>query len=222
MNAMTHKEYLKSEEWSKLRIVALERDGYRCRVCNSSEGLNVHHRKYPTERNQWESDCLDSLTTLCRKCHNHFHKGDKSEDTTVGTDEINTEIAHNVCNFITNGLETELEQSMECAKTIYSLISDGIEYLYLGPLKKEHLDKTQKLTPRAFRKQKLNNAKNLCILLIKVLKDIDRISYEMDSIDEIDSIECQDIIPLLYNREIINDGMNDNEITIPKYTITLI
>ena len=60
--------YMLSSQWRALRTQALERDGGRCRLCDSSEDLDVHHRRYP-RGGRWELDCLDALTTLCRTCH---------------------------------------------------------------------------------------------------------------------------------------------------------
>jgi 5-methylcytosine-specific restriction endonuclease McrA len=65
---MTYDEYLRSLDWETLRHQALERDSFRCRLCDSRDDLDVHHRKYPP-RGRWHFDCLDHLTTLCRQCH---------------------------------------------------------------------------------------------------------------------------------------------------------
>lgn len=61
--------YLRSPLWGQKREGALRRDGYRCRLCNSPDNLNVHHRTY--ERRGYER--LDDLTTLCRDCHAKHH-----------------------------------------------------------------------------------------------------------------------------------------------------
>lgn len=49
--------------------MALERDGRRCRLCNSKERLEVHHRTYKRRGNEK----LDDLTTLCHRCHATYH-----------------------------------------------------------------------------------------------------------------------------------------------------
>src|SRR5882762_10580822 len=41
-----YKQYIKSKEWRIRRLQAIERDDRRCRVCNSGENLDVHHRTY--------------------------------------------------------------------------------------------------------------------------------------------------------------------------------
>ena len=66
-------EYLLSEQWAETRQRILRRDGFRCSVCNASNGLNVHHRTY--ERIGCEAD--SDLVTLCRECHEIFHRSGK-------------------------------------------------------------------------------------------------------------------------------------------------
>lgn len=60
--------YLKSEIWKSLSSRCKERDGFRCRVCNSNRNLEAHHRTY--ERIFCEE--LGDLTTLCEQCHDIF------------------------------------------------------------------------------------------------------------------------------------------------------
>lgn len=55
-----HRAYLRSPEWRELRRLALERDGFRCRLCNSRWRLEVHYRRYPPP---WEADQLSNLST---------------------------------------------------------------------------------------------------------------------------------------------------------------
>jgi hypothetical protein len=70
LRAMAYEDYLKTPEWAEKREQALERDGHRCRLCNSKEPLHVHHRTYA--RRGFED--LEDLTTLCKFCHEHFHQ----------------------------------------------------------------------------------------------------------------------------------------------------
>ena len=64
-----YNDYLKSENWIKKRDEVIERDGLSCRVCGSTDVLNVHHRKYV----KWGNEALEDLITLCRHCHKLFH-----------------------------------------------------------------------------------------------------------------------------------------------------
>lgn len=65
---MTYDEYMHSQLWKTLpaRIEALQRDGMRCRGCNGTEDLEMHHRHYPEILG---SETADDLTTLCKVCH---------------------------------------------------------------------------------------------------------------------------------------------------------
>ena len=64
----TYCTYMQSASWRRLRLQALTRDKFRCRICDSSNDLEVHHRRYP-RRSRWDLDCVDALTTLCNVCH---------------------------------------------------------------------------------------------------------------------------------------------------------
>jgi hypothetical protein len=72
----SYKGYIASAKWRLLRASAIERDGGRCRLCNSGKRLTVHHRIYPA---RWELDNLDNLTTLCSACHRHIEHRSRSE-----------------------------------------------------------------------------------------------------------------------------------------------
>jgi hypothetical protein len=59
---VTYEEYITSPRWAALRQEALARDGFRCRGCNTTEDLEVHHRCYPAVLG---TETIDDLTTLC-------------------------------------------------------------------------------------------------------------------------------------------------------------
>jgi hypothetical protein len=59
---VTYEEYIASPRWVALRQEALARDGFQCRGCNTTEGLEVHHRCYPAVLG---TETVDALTTLC-------------------------------------------------------------------------------------------------------------------------------------------------------------
>lgn len=52
--------------WKERRLEALERDGYKCALCDSTDRIQVHH-KVPYRYSK--SHDLDNLITLCRSCH---------------------------------------------------------------------------------------------------------------------------------------------------------
>jgi len=56
--------------YRRLRQKVLERDGWRCQVCGSSQDLQVHHIQY---RSQVGDDTQRNLITLCSGCHQSVH-----------------------------------------------------------------------------------------------------------------------------------------------------
>src|SRR5438105_12217028 len=76
LRTMPYPEYLKTPEWDEKRESVLDRDDYRCRLCNSDEKLQIHHRTYIRRGNE----DLNDLTTLCESCHEHFHKKQSHDD----------------------------------------------------------------------------------------------------------------------------------------------
>lgn len=49
------------------------RDGYKCAVCGSCNGLQIHHKIY---RSNGGADTLENLVTLCEDCHMKEHEGE--------------------------------------------------------------------------------------------------------------------------------------------------
>lgn len=66
----SYEAYLRSMRWRYLRKQALKRDGKACRVCASTECLEVHHRKYPKVLGR---ESVKDLCVLCARCHRLFH-----------------------------------------------------------------------------------------------------------------------------------------------------
>ena len=65
--------HLDSNGWQEIRQAAFDRDGGRCRLCNSRQNLQGHHRSYANLGRDAAKELAD-VTTLCRKCHKRFHK----------------------------------------------------------------------------------------------------------------------------------------------------
>ena len=72
LDSSERQTYIKSAKWKRFSKTVKERDGNRCRVCNKSDRLEVHHRNYDYLYKEDENDFAD-LTTLCRNCHNQHH-----------------------------------------------------------------------------------------------------------------------------------------------------
>ena len=58
--------------WSKVRLVVLDRDGWKC-SCGKSARLEVHHR-VPIEHGGDFYE-LSNLQSLCKSCHISKHGG---------------------------------------------------------------------------------------------------------------------------------------------------
>ncbi len=79
-----YEEYLKSDEWKIIKRLAKESANGKCRFCNSTDNLQVHHRKY---FRKWGQERLCDLTVLCERCHGLAHAcidGIYELDTTSG------------------------------------------------------------------------------------------------------------------------------------------
>ena len=63
---------LNPDAYRKLRTNVLERDGWRCQSCGTSENLQVHHIR---SRSALGDDTADNLVTLCADCHDRLHLG---------------------------------------------------------------------------------------------------------------------------------------------------
>jgi hypothetical protein len=66
---MPYAEYLQTDHWRGVQARAIKADRYRCRLCNSPDDLNVHHRTYQ----RLGAERPDDLITLCQGCHAKFH-----------------------------------------------------------------------------------------------------------------------------------------------------
>jgi 5-methylcytosine-specific restriction endonuclease McrA len=61
---------LDPDSYRKLRMNVLERDGWRCQSCGTSESLQVHHIR---SRSVLGDDAAENLITLCAGCHCQLH-----------------------------------------------------------------------------------------------------------------------------------------------------
>lgn len=55
---------------NKTRRAVYERDGFRCALCDSTDGLQIHHVK---PRGEGGADHPMNLITLCWRCHAAAH-----------------------------------------------------------------------------------------------------------------------------------------------------
>jgi len=62
---------LDPDSYRKLHREVLKRDGWRCQMCGSMQGLEVHHQTF---RSHSGSDQEQNLVTLCKGCHKIVHR----------------------------------------------------------------------------------------------------------------------------------------------------
>lgn len=82
-----YRDFLRSEFWQRLRVLALERDGYRCCFCGCERvvGLDVHHVRYPAD---WYQTGLGDVVSICRRCHRRQHNKPVVPLAKLGKDEL--------------------------------------------------------------------------------------------------------------------------------------
>jgi glutaredoxin len=69
MAKKTYSEKLRDPRWQKRRLEIFQRDEFKCTKCQCSEDtLHVHHLRYQSGSDPWESPDSD-LETLCEYCH---------------------------------------------------------------------------------------------------------------------------------------------------------
>lgn len=68
MSKKTYSEKLKHPKWQRKRLEIMNRDNFKCKLCNDTETtLNVHHLSY-SEGEPWDIE-NNQLITLCQECH---------------------------------------------------------------------------------------------------------------------------------------------------------
>lgn len=69
----SYSDFTKTPEGRKWRSSVLERDGYECQKCGSTENLHAHHIKSKSEFPELKLS-LENGVTLCSKCHSEEHE----------------------------------------------------------------------------------------------------------------------------------------------------
>lgn len=62
----SYDDYLESELWAEIKDAVLDRDRWRCRVCDA-QATAVHHTDY--NRETLLGDSFDGLVSICHGCH---------------------------------------------------------------------------------------------------------------------------------------------------------
>jgi hypothetical protein len=66
---LTYSDYLKTNEWRWIRERALVEYEHKCKLCDSVDRLEVHHKRYPPRGTEQSKD----LIVLCHRCHSTHH-----------------------------------------------------------------------------------------------------------------------------------------------------
>jgi 5-methylcytosine-specific restriction endonuclease McrA len=69
---MNYKNQLLTKNWKQKRLIILKRDNFKCKKCNSTNNLHVHHLVYEKNLKAWEAK-NENLITLCNICHAKEH-----------------------------------------------------------------------------------------------------------------------------------------------------
>jgi hypothetical protein len=68
-----YSDKLKDPRWQKCRLKIMERDGFKCRICNNDEDtLHAHHIMYRNQVEPWEYEDKE-LITVCEGHHKMIH-----------------------------------------------------------------------------------------------------------------------------------------------------
>lgn len=68
MSKKSYSEKLKHPKWQRKRLEIMQRDGFKCSICNDEDTtLHVHHLEY-ADGEPWDID-NSKLVTLCENCH---------------------------------------------------------------------------------------------------------------------------------------------------------
>lgn len=83
----------------KLRRAVYERDGWRCALCDSTDGLQIHHY---IPRGKGGANHPWNLITLCWRCHGAAHGAyyDQSYCTTKDKGKLAEEISQACCEYL--------------------------------------------------------------------------------------------------------------------------
>lgn len=73
----SYKDYLNSKHWIKFRVNFLKKVTNKCRMCQTTQGVNLHHKHYNSLGNEKNND----IVCLCFKCHKYIHVNSSTLDT---------------------------------------------------------------------------------------------------------------------------------------------
>ena len=69
LKSMDYQTFLKTDEWQRKRLDAIENARGQCERCGSKDGIQVHHKTYERRGEELPED----LIVLCLRCHKNEH-----------------------------------------------------------------------------------------------------------------------------------------------------
>lgn len=71
---LSYSDQLKDPRWQKKRLGIMNRDGFKCKLCNDeSSTLHAHHIVYDYNKMPWEYDD-NQIITVCEMHHTAIHE----------------------------------------------------------------------------------------------------------------------------------------------------
>ena len=77
-NKKNYYDYIKSKQWFRLRKAYISTYGNICQICESNDGVHLHHMTYKRLTKEKDTDLL----FLCEECHYLIHYGETATKTT--------------------------------------------------------------------------------------------------------------------------------------------
>lgn len=71
IQSMNYHDFLQTPYWKAIALKVKKDAKFKCKLCNSSNNLSVHHRTYKNHGNELFN--LDDLICVCQDCHQIFH-----------------------------------------------------------------------------------------------------------------------------------------------------
>lgn len=142
-----------SNEYRKWKKAVLKRDGRVCRICSSTENINVHHI-VPMSACRLLFDLVMNGLTVCKKCHYEIDeawKGERFVDTSLigKTKYIISTIPHSWQEYPTVGNWASTKDGVGCI-FVSEMGSDDYEFLVMiHELIEFHLCKKRGITDEA-------------------------------------------------------------------------
>ena len=86
-------DYMNKKRYNGNYYIVLQRDKFRCALCNSIENLCVHHIDGYDELKP-ENNNENKMVTLCRHCHSNVHAGTKINEDILNSIDYYTEYSN--------------------------------------------------------------------------------------------------------------------------------